>query len=252
MNYIEEVNSFYEWIRFKPIPAGAQALWHLLMNINNGCAVNIDGKYYWPVEFTVSNGSLTSVLDFSRTQLDRMRNVLIQSGRIVYKKGNRGQSGKYRINPFNTHYVTQPVTHPVTQLVTQVWQLCNIMCTLNNNNTMNDDGDIYKRTPETEDIQEKIQELVKKYFGRNSTDKDLEIVRSLVYRKQSIDQKTTVGPDDTKVELLEHAMDIAYMSGTMTWNYVLGILRNFTKRGITTVDDAEAYQAEIDMAAGKI
>jgi DnaD/phage-associated family protein len=126
------------------------------------------------------------------------------------------------------------------------------MCTLNNNNTMNDDGDIYKRTPETEDIQEKIQELVKKYFGRNSTDKDLEIVRSLVYRKQSIDQKTTVGPDDTKVELLEHAMDIAYMSGTMTWNYVLGILRNFTKRGITTVDDAEAYQAEIDMAAGKI
>ena len=106
MNYIEEVNSFYEWIRFKPIPAGAQALWHLLMNINNGCAVNIDGKYYWPVEFTVSNGSLTSVLDFSRTQLDRMRNVLIQSGRIVYKKGNRGQSGKYRINPFNTHYVT--------------------------------------------------------------------------------------------------------------------------------------------------
>ena len=100
MNYIEEVNSFYEWIRFKPIPAGAQALWHLLMNINNGCAVNIDGKYYWPVEFTVSNGSLTSVLDFSRTQLDRMRNVLIQSGRIVYKKGNRGQSGKYRINVF--------------------------------------------------------------------------------------------------------------------------------------------------------
>lgn len=129
----------------KPIPAGAQALWHLLMNINNGCAVNIDGKYYWPVEFTVSNGSLTSVLDFSRTQLDRMRNVLIQSGRIVYKKGNRGQSGKYRINPFNTHYVTQPVTHPVTQLVTQVWQLRNIMCTLNNNNTMNDDGDIYKQ-----------------------------------------------------------------------------------------------------------
>ena len=44
MNYIEEVNSFYEWIRFKPIPAGAQALWHLLMNINNGCAVNIIGQ----------------------------------------------------------------------------------------------------------------------------------------------------------------------------------------------------------------
>ena len=107
MNYIEEVNSFMNGFALN-LSLRERKRWHLLMNINNGCAVNIDGKYYWPVEFTVSNGSLTSVLDFTRTQLDRMRNVLIQSGRIVYKKGNQGQSGKYRINPFNTHYVTQP------------------------------------------------------------------------------------------------------------------------------------------------
>lgn len=126
MNYIAEIRAFYDWIPFNSTPADAQALWHVLMNLNNKCAVCVNGEWLWRVEFTVSNSTLLSALGFSRTQLDRMRNVLIQSGRIRYRKGKGNQSGTYQMVPFDTHYVTQsvtqPGTQPGTQTVTQMWR----------------------------------------------------------------------------------------------------------------------------------
>lgn len=166
MNYIAEVNGFYNWINFNSIPSDAQALWHLLMQMNNRCAVKIQNEWYWRVEFSVSNSKLISILEFSRQQLDRMRNVLIQAGRIVYKKGKGSQSGTYKIIPFDnsivenyvdnfpdkvwvTSFVSNNVTQSVTQLDTQSGHkrlhkadtnsdLCNIMSTqINSNNIKN-------------------------------------------------------------------------------------------------------------------
>lgn len=131
MNYIAEINSFYNWVMFNPIPPDAQALWHVLMQMNNKCAVKINDEWYWRVEFSIPNMTLLSILTFSRQQLDRMRNVLIQTGRIVYKKGKGSQSGTYKIIPFDNmvadKYVDNfpekvwviPVSHNVTQPVTQ-------------------------------------------------------------------------------------------------------------------------------------
>ena len=105
MNYIAEVNSFYNWVLFNSIPADSHALWHLLMQMNNRCAVKINNEWYWKVEFTVPNKTIISMLTFSRQQLDRMRNILIQTGRIEYKKGKGSQAGTYKIIPFDTSLV---------------------------------------------------------------------------------------------------------------------------------------------------
>ena len=105
MNYIAEINSFYNWVTFNPLPADAQALWHVLMQMNNRCAVKVNDEWYWRVEFSISNMTVSSMLKFSRQQLDRMRNVLIQAGRISYKKGKGNQSGTYKIIPFDKSYV---------------------------------------------------------------------------------------------------------------------------------------------------
>lgn len=102
MNYIFEINSFYNWVMLNPLPADAQALWHVLMQMNNRSSVNVDGVWYRRVEFAVPNSMVLSILAFSRQQLDRMRNILIQTGRIVYKKGKGNQSGIYRMIPFDT------------------------------------------------------------------------------------------------------------------------------------------------------
>jgi hypothetical protein len=143
LNYIAEINAFYNWAMLNPIPADAQALWHVLMQINNRTAIKIDNEWFWKVEFAIPNSTLTSVLAFSRQQLDRMRNVLIQRGRIVYTKGKGNSAGKYRLIPFDAKYVTQTVTQSVsqteTQTVTQIWaqtgRLCNIIGTYINSNS---------------------------------------------------------------------------------------------------------------------
>jgi|GEM_PF-354758 DnaD/phage-associated family protein len=113
MNYIQEIRAFYDWLLTNPIPADAQALWHALMHINNKCG--------WQERFTVANTTLLSMLGFSRPQLDRMRNLLIQVGRIEYEKRKGRQAGIYRIIPFVSHNVMQRkfVTHNETQTETQ-------------------------------------------------------------------------------------------------------------------------------------
>lgn len=167
MNYISEINSFYNWAMFNPLPPDAQALWHVLMQMNNRCAVKVNDEWYWRVEFSVPNMTLLSILTFSRQQLDRMRNVLIQAGRIVYKKGKGNQSGTYKIIPFDNSVVdnyvdnfpdrlwitceANNVTQVDTQMVTQVdtqsghkplhktdtkEDLCNIFGTLINSNNI--------------------------------------------------------------------------------------------------------------------
>lgn len=200
MNYIAEVNSFYNWIMFNPLPTDAQALWHFLMQMNNRCAVKIKNEWYWRVEFTVPNQTIVSILAFSRQQLDRMRNVLIQTGRIVYKKGKGSQSGIYKIIPFDdslidnyvdnfpdkvwislvSHNVTQTVTQPDTQIGHKPLHkpdtngnLCNIFSTLTNsnnninniyNNSFDGDDDTTRTPAQTERLSDYLSEL-NNYFG---------------------------------------------------------------------------------------
>lgn len=147
MDYYAEIRAFYDWNTFNSVPADAQALWHALMHLNNKCAIKVNGQWMWRVEFTVANGTLESMLRFSRTQLDRMRNILIQSGRIGYRKGRGNQSGTYRLILFDTQYVTQTVTQfdtqtdtqSATQTDTQVWHkpipLNNTTSNYNNNSS---------------------------------------------------------------------------------------------------------------------
>lgn len=243
----------------------------MLMQMNNRCAVKIREQYYWLVEFSVPNSTATSILAFSRQQLDRMRNVLIQNGRIMYKKGKGSQCGKYRMIPFDAHYVTQSVTQidtqSVTQPDTQVWQLCNNMSTLiniNNNtksnfiNGVDDYKNIYQRAHAREDEQlgEEIAlfaiGIFKKYWNKAPTESDIELVRQKVIAVDMGDGEAKAVMAETKKELLEYAFEQSTMAGCLNWRYVQGIYINLQQRGIRSRDDAEAFQAEIDLAQGKI
>lgn len=89
MNYIIEINAFYDWLLYNSLPTGAIALWHALMSINN--------KAGWADEFTVANIVLQGMTGLSRQGLDKARNQLIQKGLIQYKKGTSNQAGKYKM-----------------------------------------------------------------------------------------------------------------------------------------------------------
>jgi hypothetical protein len=111
MNYVTEINAFYDWLKQNSLSGNSQALWHRLMSHCN--------ELFWPKEFTVSNISLCEDLGISRQEFDRIRNILCQKGLITYRKKGGNKAGVYSMTSLVSHNVTQDVTQGVTQDVTQ-------------------------------------------------------------------------------------------------------------------------------------
>ena len=103
MNYLYEINHFYTWLTTHPLSPQGQALWHLLMSIDN--------KSGWPDEFTVSSSTLAAQLGVSRTQLSRCRKELKDAGRIFHIRQQGSQPPIYRLAPFEP-----PKTEPVVKV----------------------------------------------------------------------------------------------------------------------------------------
>lgn len=92
MNYLREIVAFSEWKEVNPIPSSAIALWYELMSVDN--------RLGWKQEFTAPNEMLQLKAGLSRKQFDAARLVLIERGRIEYKKSGRAnKAGTYRIIP---------------------------------------------------------------------------------------------------------------------------------------------------------
>lgn len=112
MNYVSQLNAFFDIKLSNPLSANAQCLYINLFYMNNKCS--------WIERFTVSNTMLCALTGIDRRTLDRVRNELIQKGYIEYKKGIGNQAGTYLIVQFDTQDVTQTVIQDVTQNGTQM------------------------------------------------------------------------------------------------------------------------------------
>ena len=111
MNYVAQMNGFFDLKQRNPLSSNAQTLYINLFYIDNRCG--------WKPRFTVSNVTLQSLTGLSRQQLDRARNELTQKGYIEYKKGAGNQSGIYLLVSFDTQTDTQTDTQIDTQTDTQ-------------------------------------------------------------------------------------------------------------------------------------
>ena len=109
MNYILQLNSFGDFVTQFPQPSKALAVYYALLHINNKCR--------WRRDFTVANLTLQSFCSISRSDLHKMRKVLLKNGLIEYHKGHGSQAGTYRIVCL---YETQSGTQMDTQNGTQV------------------------------------------------------------------------------------------------------------------------------------
>lgn len=128
MNYITQLNRFYDCLQTNSLSAAAICLYVVLLHINNKCA--------WIVEFTVANLTLQGMCNLSRVQIDRARNELVQKGYIKYKKGIGNKAGKYLIVCFDTQCDTQSYTQSDTQCDTQTdTQMIHNASTLNKLNS---------------------------------------------------------------------------------------------------------------------
>lgn len=89
MNYIAELNAFYDRLELNPLPSPAIALWHALMSIAN--------KTGWQEEFTVAVSVLVLKSGLNAQAIKRARNRLEQDGYITWRSRNGNQSAVYRM-----------------------------------------------------------------------------------------------------------------------------------------------------------
>lgn len=92
MNYVKEMNAFYDWLETNTVSTSAIALWHALMHINN--------KAGWTAEFAVAVSVLEVKSGLKRSTINTARQRLQQLGRIDFRSRNGQQSAIYRIIPF--------------------------------------------------------------------------------------------------------------------------------------------------------
>ena len=92
MNYLKQVNKFYELLLINPLNANSQCLYLALLNINNRCN--------WIKNFTVANITLMTFTGLNISALQRARNNLIQKGYVKYQKGKSNSAGIYEIIEF--------------------------------------------------------------------------------------------------------------------------------------------------------
>ena len=90
MNYIKEINAFYDRLELNSLSSSAIALWHALMHINNKAA--------WTTEFTVALSVLSVKSGLSERTISNARNELKQKGYIDFKSRKGNKSALYKLN----------------------------------------------------------------------------------------------------------------------------------------------------------
>lgn len=93
MNYIAEINSFYDWLETNSLSTSAIVLWHALMHINN--------KSRWIEEFGVASSVLCVKTGLSERTIRNARNELKQKGRIDWKARGGNKAAIYQIIPLS-------------------------------------------------------------------------------------------------------------------------------------------------------
>ena len=159
MNYIEQLNSFFDLLYTKPLSTSAICLYMILFHLNNKCG--------WLKEFTVANMTIQGLTGMSRNQLHKARLELIQNGYVNYKKGNGNQSGRYLLVRFDTQKSTQMNTQIDTQTGTRIdtqeqhslGTLNKLNETINNNLNLNNKGEPDFSVQTMEEFQEQIKDL---------------------------------------------------------------------------------------------
>lgn len=90
MNYIKEINAFYNRQEQVPLTGSAVALWYALMHINN--------KTRWKNTFTSPGSVLRNKAGLTETSFKRARTELANGGYIKVESRGRGKAPVYKIH----------------------------------------------------------------------------------------------------------------------------------------------------------
>ncbi|MCG5102580.1 DnaD domain protein [Oceanobacillus alkalisoli] len=279
MNYIKEINAFYDHQEREPLSGSAVALWYALMHMNN--------KTRWRNAFTSPGSVLQNKAGLSASSFKRARTELVDAGYIevasqgrnkapIYKmrslvvevveedgqaleraaeprleeNGQSGQPSAYLPNQNENHSLLQPMNHSSDQHLN-----------LQANHLPDHSPDHHpNQTPAP---------LIKQYKNKTNTKENKDDaaaagVRTSIFGRENKNQEPGA-PDALKFyqenfgvvspfvaeslmdwirslgeELVMEAMKRALERNVLSWAYVRSILKAWEGKGIRTVAGAEA------------
>ncbi len=90
MNYIKQINGFWNWRMLNRVSHGGVDLYFAILHCANTAK--------WKPSFNIPNSTLLELTRFAdNSALIKTRNKLVQSGLISYQKSKDGQAGIYKI-----------------------------------------------------------------------------------------------------------------------------------------------------------
>ncbi len=106
MNYLKELNLFYQRLENENLPSNAILLWHTLMSIGN--------SLYWKDELPITLSQIENRSHLSKPTIWRMRKLLEEKGYISYRPTGGRTCGIYRLRSLESLCEIIPIQDKVS------------------------------------------------------------------------------------------------------------------------------------------
>ncbi|UOR11386.1 DnaD domain-containing protein [Halobacillus amylolyticus] len=214
MNYLKETIAFYDQVDLKQLSSSAVALWGSLMYINN--------KTGWKKEFTAPASVLRAKSGLRDSSFKLARKELDQKGFIRYKSGNWNHAPGYQmisIKSMIDHETNYPANYSTDELPDHL-------------------GD-QLTSPLFKQNKKKQKEVV---AGERSPHTFYEQNMSML--TPFIAEKITQWCEEMSDELVIEAMKMAIGQNKLFFQYSEGILKQWRKKGVRTLQAAKSMKRE--------
>lgn len=238
MNYIKEINAFYQRQETNPLSSHAANLWHTLMHINNRAG--------WKKTFTVAVSVIRYKSGLSDSTFKRARTELHEKGYIRYESRRGNQAAIYEMISLGHLDENNEEVHTEQSTILQSKQGQN----LDQNNklqskTFNQLSDnIRTQSKQVEHLDDNVSPLLKqKETKKDPSTAAAEAVHFFnenfskvkPYMMNEMIKWTNKLGESLVVAAMKRALD----RGRESWGYVKAILQDWQMKGFQTIEEAE-------------
>lgn len=239
INYMLEINRFYDWLETHELSAPAITLWHGLIYTAN--------KARWAIEFAASTAILEARTGLEQRAIKKAREELQSAGLITYEPGNGNKASTYKVhylqwegtnNAPNCGDEAQDTDPTSAESDTKSQQNCGEIvppyksATNLQQNCSESAADLYPHNKLNETKQEDIY-ILRVREAVACMEKELRQTANGV-AMESIETFLREGVD---IELIKWAISEAAKRDKRSWGYVERILQNKLSSGVRTLED---------------
>ncbi len=239
MNYVREINAFYDRLEINPLSVSAIALWYALMHICN--------KAGWPANFSVAVSVLSIKSGLKERTVYLARNELKQKGYINFQSRKGNQSATYQMNS-----LCLPLTNPLAK---------NTQGLSATNTGSHSDSDEQTRTFKSTDTGEAL--IKQKKTKQKLQKEDPSQNPFSFYEENGFGSLSPVVIEDINYWLnykefnepeiiVIEAMKQAVINNARSWNYVSKILIDWSTHKLSSMQDIKAHQVHWQQKKSKV